>query len=606
MHGAAAPHLRKPGRFIAHYLMERRLVFSSLLLALIAAACCAVCAQYQMKRLVDAMALAVPVPGSVWLALALFVVLMGLESVFLRVSARLTCNATVGAGVQMRLDLFEYLGGQSMNYFASNLAGSLGQRITGTAGNFGALANTAAWRVVPPVIDFMGALIIFTTINWRMAIGLGGCVLTATAGLMCAGERGRHWHRRYFALASQTAGHLTDVISNMWAVKAFCARSREWARLKSDFEMEASAQRRSWLYTENTRIFYEAVVWVVAVLMSVWAVWSWTRGSISPGAVVIITALTFRILHGARDVALALVDIGQQIGYIEDTLSVIGQTHSLLDPPAATVRSRRDQRGRGSIEFRNVTFGYEPGRPVLCDLTLRIGAGEKVGIVGPSGAGKTTLVQLIQRLHDPQWGHILIDGRRSDLYSQDSLRETLSVVPQEISLFHRSIRENIRFGRPGATDEEVLQAARAAGCGFVESLPDGFDTLVGERGSKLSGGQRQRIGIARAFLKDAPFLILDEATSALDTASELTIQRHVTERMPGRTVVAVAHRISTVLGFDRIVVIDQGRVVEQGSPEYLRRHGTIFRQLWQLQTSGLSGIAAVPGEGETMRREGIR
>jgi ATP-binding cassette subfamily B protein len=232
----------------------------------------------------------------------------------------------------------------------------------------------------------------------------------------------------------------------------------------------------------------------------------------------------------------------------------------------------------------------------LHDLNLRIEHGEKLGVVGPSGAGKTTIVQLIQRLHDPQEGQIFIEGRPTDRYPQDSLREALSVVPQEISLFHRTIGDNIRFGRPGASDEEVMEAARAAGCDFVDKLPLGLNTPVGERGAKLSGGQRQRVGIARAFLKDAPFLILDEATSALDTASELHIQTHITQRMRDRTVVAVAHRISTVLGFDRIIVIDQGRIVEQGQPDYLVRHGPVFRKLWRQQSSGLSAIADIPSK----------
>jgi ATP-binding cassette subfamily B protein len=586
----------KTGRFIAHYLLERRLQFAALLFTLIAAAGCAVLAQYQLKRLIDAMAPEVAQRSAVWAALACFVLAMGLESVLLRISARLTCDATIGVGVQMRLDFFRFLSGQSMSYFADNLAGALGQRVTGTAGNFGALANTAAWRVVPPVVDFVGALVIFSAINWKMAAGLGACVVGATAMLMSAGERGRHWHRRYFAQASQAAGNLTDVITNMWAVKAFSAREREWSRLKDEFEVEAAAQRRSWLYTEKTRIVYEGGVWVMAAFMSFWAVRSWTLREITPGAVVIITSLTFRILHGARDVALALVDIGQQVGYIDETLGVIGQAPSLLDAPSAVSRRRTHTRHRGTIEFCNVSFGYERGRPVLHDLNLRIEHGEKLGVVGPSGAGKTTIVQLIQRLHDPQEGQIFIEGRPTDRYPQDSLREALSVVPQEISLFHRTIGDNIRFARPGASDEEVMEAARAAGCDFVDKLPRGLNTAVGERGAKLSGGQRQRVGIARAFLKDAPFLILDEATSALDTASELHIQTHITQRMRDRTVVAVAHRISTVLGFDRIIVIDQGRIVEQGKPDHLVRHGPLFRKLWRQQSSGLAAISAFPSK----------
>ncbi|WP_274533782.1 ABC transporter ATP-binding protein [Methylobacterium sp. Leaf112] len=211
-------------------------------------------------------------------------------------------------------------------------------------------------------------------------------------------------------------------------------------------------------------------------------------------------------------------------------------------------------------------------------------------MVGPSGAGKSTLVQLLQRLHDVQHGTILIDGVPIASVRQDSLRDALAVVPQEISLLHRSVLENIRFARPEADDAAVFAAARAAACdGFVRRLPDGYETVVGERGAKLSGGQRQRIGIARAFLKDAPIILLDEATSALDTESEMAVQAALVRIMRRRTVVAVAHRLSTLTGFDRILVIDQGRVVEDGSPAALRGAGGVFARMWQLQADGLPG-----------------
>ena len=218
-----------------------------------------------------------------------------------------------------------------------------------------------------------------------------------------------------------------------------------------------------------------------------------------------------------------------------------------------------------------------------------IPAGQKIGIVGPSGAGKSTMVHLLQRLYDVQKGRILIDGQPLTEVTQDSLREALAVVPQEISLFHRSLMENIRFARPDATDEEVFAAARAACCdGFIRALPQGYDTIVGERGMKLSGGQRQRVGIARAFLKDAPIIVFDEATSALDTESEMEIQRSLVRLMRDRTVMAVAHRLSTLAAFDRIVVMRAGRIVEDGTATELRRRGGLFDRMWRLQAEGLS------------------
>jgi ATP-binding cassette subfamily B protein len=368
-------------------------------------------------------------------------------------------------------------------------------------------------------------------------------------------------------------------------VKAFSARNRERDRLSRGFQIEADAQRASWMYTEKARLIHDISLWAMAGLMLSWCVHVWSIGQITPGDVVVVSALTFRILHGSRDMALSLVDMVQQFGYIDDTLRVIGQPQSVVDMPGAPDLERRG----GSVEFRDVNFAYGRGRDAVHGIELKISAGEKIGIVGPSGAGKSTLVHLLQRLYDVQSGDILIDGQPIRAVTQDSLRMALAVVPQEITLFHRSVMENIRFGRPEATDEEVFAAARAAYCeGFIRSLPRGYDMIVGDRGMKLSGGQRQRIGIARAFLKDAPVIILDEATSALDTESEMEIQRALVRLMRDRTVIAVAHRLSTLTTFDRIVVMMSGRIVEDGTAADLRRQGGLFGRMWRLQTEGLS------------------
>ncbi len=590
----APAHLVRPGSFIAHYLRSWRGHFAALGTMVVLAACCAVGVQYQMKLLVDAMAGLSAAAQGVWIALAGFIALIAIESILWRLSGWLACRTTIGVGVEIRLDLFDYLSGQSIRYFADHLAGSLGQRVTAMAGTFGALTNTAVWRIAPPTIDFLGALVIFVTIDWRMAAVMGIYVVSMTTVLFIIGARGRPLHAAYAGRASAVAGELIDVISNMWAVKAFCAREREWSRLRAQFEAEAQGQRASWMYIEKTRVLYDIVLWVMATGMLSWAVYSWSRGAITPGDVVVVSALTFRILHGSRDIALASMDALQQFGFIEDTLGVIGRVHGVIDPPHAQPLTQ----GRGTLELHNVSFAHEPGRWTLRNVSFRVRAGEKVGIVGPSGAGKTTIVQLIQRLYDIQAGEISIDGQSIRRVSQDSLRAALSVVPQEIVLFHRSIKENIRFGRPGATDEEVLAAARAANCeAFIDKLPEGYDTLVGERGIKLSGGQRQRIGIARAFLKDAPILLLDEATSALDTESEMAIHRSLIELLRDRTVIAVAHRLSTLTAFDRILVVAGGRVLEEGAPLALRGRGGLFDRMWSLQAEGIAAaLETAPSE----------
>ncbi|WP_342642040.1 ABC transporter ATP-binding protein [Rhodoligotrophos ferricapiens] len=588
--------LASPYAFVRHYLAKWRWSFLALGLLVVAAASCAVAVQYEMKLLIDAMAVGPQGDHrAVWTALAGFIGLIAAESLLWRSSGWLGARTTIGVGVDMRLDLFDHLSAQPMRYFTENLAGSLGQRITATAGNFGALSNTIIWRIAPPTIDFLGAIVVFSTIDWRMAVALGVFVIVVTTGLILFGERGRPLHRAYAAQSGEAAGELTDVISNMWAVKAFSARLRERYRLTDRFTTEAGVQRSSWMYMEKTRLIYDVVLWAMAGGMLSWALYRWADGAITTGDVVVVSALTFRILHGARDLSLSLVDMVQQFGYIEDTLRVIGQRPTVIDDP----KHRALRPAVGAIELRKVSFTYgNEGHDAVHDLNLFIPGGQKVGIVGPSGAGKSTLLALIQRLYDVQHGDILIDGQSIRAVTQDSLRHTLAVVPQEISLFHRSIMENIRFGRPDATDEEVYAAARAANCErFIRKLPDGYDTIVGERGTKLSGGQRQRVGIARAFLKNAPIIILDEATSALDTESEIEIQKALIELMEDRTVIAVAHRLSTIAAFDRVLVMWDGRIVEDGEASALRRQGGLFERMWRLQAEGLPGDSLAAGQG---------
>jgi ATP-binding cassette subfamily B protein len=579
------PFPRRPLSFLAHYIRGRPWHFTGLLALVVSAAACSLGVQVGMKLLVDAMAGPDRSVGAVWTPLALFIGLIAVENALWRSGGWLGCRTIVGVGVDIRLDLFEHLAGHPVGYFADHFAGSLGNRITSTAGAVGALISTLTWNIVPPCTDFLGAIIIFTTIDWRMAAALTGFVVLAACGVGLFGERGRPLHRSYADQASYIGGELVDVVSNIWAVKAFSARGTERSRLADKFAVEAQAQQKSWLYLEKTRVLHDVCLWLMAGSMLSWAIVLWSIGSVTPGEVVIVSALTFRILHGSRDLAFAFVGATQHVGFIAETLRVIGQPHKVSDVPQARPLNHLG----GSITFEDVSFAYADGRRVFEHFTLWIPAGQRIGVIGPSGAGKSTLVGLVQRLDDVQKGRVLIDGQCVTDVPQDGLRAAVAVVPQEISLFHRSVMENIRYGRPGASDDEVVAAARHAYCDhFIRGLPQGYDTPVGERGIKLSGGQRQRIGIARAFLKNAPIIILDEATSALDTESEREIQYALGGLMRGRTVLAVAHRLSTLSSFDRIIVLVEGGIVEDGSPLELRRRGGTFEALWRLQAEGVS------------------
>jgi ATP-binding cassette subfamily B protein len=566
--------------FCMRYIRRRPWQVASLAVVIILAASCAVGVQYGMKLLVDAMAGSAAGNADVWKALMLFLGLITAENVLWRVGGILGCRTIVASGLDIRVDLFDYLSGHSMRYFADARAGALGNRVTATAGAFGSVAGTIIWSVTPPCIDFIGGVIIFAAVNAYMALALVGFVIVVGLGIGYMTLWGRERHRAYAEAANYAGGELIDTTANMWAVKAFSARRRERRRLGHQFGLEAAAQRRSWIYLEKTRAVHDLALCIMAGAMLFWALDLWSSRRITPGDVVVVSALTFRILHGSRDLAFALIGMIQHFGFIEETLRVIGEPRDIVDPPGA----RTFRPGAGAIELRDVCFHY-PGRgDVLKHLSLKIAPGQKVGVVGASGAGKSTLINLIQRLEDAQEGEVLIDGQRVTDVTQDSLWAAIGVVPQEIALFHRTVGENIAFARPDAGEAEVRAAAVAADCeAFIADLPSGYDTLVGERGAKLSGGQRQRIGIARAFLKKAPIILLDEATSALDTEAEIEVQRGLDRLMHGRTVVAVAHRLSTLMSFDRVVVLDGGRIVEDGPPQVLLQRRGAFEAMWRLQ-----------------------
>ncbi len=571
--------------FLLRYVRRRPLGFGGLFALVVAAAACSVGAQYGMKLIVDAMAGADRAAADVWSPLVLFVGLIALENALWRAAGWLGCNTIVDTGVDVRLDLLDHLSGHSMQFFSEHFSGSLGNRITATAGGCGAIFGALAWTIAPPCVDFVGAVVVLLTIEQPMALALIGFVAVVALLVACFGARGRALHQAYAEQGARANGELVDVVANVWTLKAFSARAREHARLACTFGDEAAAQRRSWHHLERTRMLHDALLWIMAGSMLLWSVSDWRRGALTAGDVVVVSALTFRILHGARELAFALVGTSQQFGAIAATLRAIGRVHAVRDP--ATPRAPAAVRGVLALE--HVSYRYANGQRVFDDFSLVVPAGQRVGIVGPSGAGKSTLLALIQRLDDVQGGRILLDGRPIAELTQDVLRDCLAVVPQDVALFHRTVMENLRYGRADASDDEVVAAARAAFCdGFIRALPHGYDTLVGERGVRLSGGQRQRLSLARAFLKNAPVLLLDEATAALDTHSEREIQHALAQLMRGRTVLAVAHRLATISSFDRVVVLADGRIVEDGDPHALRARRGLFGSMWRLQAEGFA------------------
>jgi ATP-binding cassette, subfamily B, bacterial len=416
-------------------------------------------------------------------------------------------------------------------------------------------------------------------------IVIAGVMVVAMFHLAAAG---RPLHDDFADKAAAVDGEMVDVINNMPLVRAFCGLSYEHDRFDATVNRELDARGRSLRYLEKLRLTHAVVTVVLTIALLAWVITLWQQGAATTGDVVLVCTLGLSILSATRDLAVALVDVTQHVARMTEAIATLLLPHELKDHPEAEPLVRSG----AAVAFNNVAFHYPGGVQVFDKFSLRINAGQRVGLVGQSGGGKSSLFTLLQRFYDVQRGSITIDGQDISRVTQQSLREAISVVPQDISLFHRSIMENIRYGRPTATDDEVLRAAIAARCDFIENLPEGMATIVGDRGIKVSGGQRQRIAIARAFLKDAPILLLDEATAALDSESEEAIREALSRLMRGRTVIAIAHRLATLRNFDRVVMLQGGRIIEDGPPDILVQGKGPYRELVAREMGRLATHAA--------------
>jgi len=442
----------------------------------------------------------------------------------------------------------------------------LTSRVTATSNAVFTAENMFVWNVMPPCASVVGAVALVTTFSVPMAVVLtliGSIVVIAMFRLAAAGKL---LHHDFANKAAAVDGEMVDVIGNMPLVRAFSGLVREHRRFDITVDRELTARRRSLLYLERLRLMHAVVTVVLTIALLAWAIHLWQHGRISAGDVVLACTLGLSVLHATRDLAVALVDITQHYARLAEAIATLLVPHDLSDHPDA----KPLRHAGASVEIRNVAFRYPAGATVFDNLNLRIEPGQRVGLIGTSGGGKSTLFSLLQRFYDVQHGRVFIDGQDIRHVTLDSLREAIAVVPQDVSLFNRSVMENIRYAQPSASDRDVVRAARAARClDFIENMPEGMDAVVGDRGVKLSGGQRQRIAIARALLKDAPLVLLDEATSALDVESEDAIAAALVKLMAGRTVLAIAHRHATLRSFDRIVELRDGQVVRLGSPEEL-------------------------------------
>jgi ATP-binding cassette subfamily B protein len=583
-------YANRPLAFIFHYVLARPIAHAVILSSVVAAVTCSVAAQYGVKILVDVLSAgASGHAGAIWAGFLLLAGLIAADNLLWRLASWIASSAFVGVTGDLRRDLFRHLTGHAPSFFVERMPGTLTSRITATSNAAFTLENMFVWNVLPPCMATLVAIVFVGSVSIVMAAVLMVLAAILVVAMFHLAAAGRPLHHDFANRAAAVDGEMIDVVGNMPLVWAFCGTAREHSRLDTTIDREMAARRRSLRYLEKLRLFHAVVTVLLTIALLAWAIMLWQDGMSTAGDVVLVCTLGLSILHATRDLAVALVDVTQHVARLSEALATLLVPHGLRDQPHATSLAQPG----ASVSFQNVSFTYPDGRKVFESFNLEIEPGQRIGLVGASGCGKSTLFVLLQRFYDVQGGCVRIGGQAVSHVTQESLRAAIAVVPQDVSLFHRSIIENIRYGRPEASDEEVLEAVAAANCeDFIANLPEGLVTIVGDRGVKLSVGQRQRLGIARAFLKNAPILLLDEATSALDSESEEAVRQALDRLMGSRTVIAIAHRLSTLRSFDRIVVVQAGKVCEQGSPQVLVRRKGVYSNLLRREVARLSKQAA--------------
>jgi ATP-binding cassette subfamily B protein len=484
--------------------------------------------------------------------------------------------------------LFTYLMGHSPRYFQENFAGKLGQKVKQAGQATVSILNILAFEMVRvALLMLVGGVLMFVT-SKEYALVLGAWAVVYLAIVISLAKRCVVLSKALSNEISTSTGRLIDAIANSDLVRAFAKADYERRFISHFLSDEMNASRRLRTFLILMRSFMAVATLALLLGLLALAGMDALSGAISVGAFAMVYLLANQIIRSVQELSYRMLDYFEQLGTLAEALELVSQSHEIVDAPGAKPLQVRE----GAIHYEHVRFAHPDGLQVFEDLNLSIRPGEKVGLVGPSGAGKSTLVKLLRRQFEPQSGRITIDNQDIAAVTWDSLNQAIAEVPQMPGVFHRAVRDNIRYAKPDAAEAEVVRAAAEANAHeFILGRTTGYDTIVGEQGIKLSGGERQRVAIARALVKDARILVLDEATSSLDSESEHLIQQALWTLMQGRTVIAIAHRLSTIAGMDRIVYLEAGRIVEEGPHRELLAKGGAYARLWNRQMGGFINAA---------------
>ena len=574
-------------RFCLRYLRRYLPIVCAMVVLEGGQSACSILLPYAIKRIMDGVVAAQAVQADVWPqvsgSLWLFAGLNLGVVLFSRASGAILVMLGPALRRRVRRELFGYLQLHSQRYFLSNFAGSLGNRIAEVSMGVSQTIWTVLFDFWPLVISFTVSQVLLAQVNIRLALVLGVWILVYVVASFVLARRCRRYAREYAAARSAVSGTIVDAVSNIMTTKLFARRDFERAHLEDYLDREVERARATFWYMEGIRWFQFVAAFVLMLSVTGYALRLWSAGGMSAGQFAMAASLSLLLIEQARGLSRRFLEFFEYLGNINDGVGMIVRPHEVVDDMNAGPLAV----SRGEIRFEQIDFAYTSERPVFRGLDVVLQAGQRVGLVGYSGSGKSTLVNLILRLFEPQAGRIVIDGQDVKLVTQESLRAAVAMIPQDPLLFHRSLKDNIRYGRLEASDEDVVHAAKLAYAHeFIIAMEQGYDSLVGERGVKLSGGQRQRIALARAILKASPILLLDEATSALDSVTERSIQDSLEFLMRGRTVVVIAHRLSTLAHLDRILVFHAGRIIEDGSHAQLLSLKGHYAHMWTMQAGG--------------------